>query len=218
MIDQCTDGDCARPGMGNGDSSHPVDEEIIRLLQANRDKGTRLLLDKYGRRVKGYLVKRFGHVLRLEEIEDAFLMAAVKACTRSHTFDSSKGTLGGWFLGIARNEARAVLRKKGKTGSSFVQLDFDPPFPAEEDECLSEADEQIRLALEEAIEKLPSQQRAIIEADLAAGERADNERLAEELKTTVQSIQASRWKARQRLREIMKQDEFVAAILVQEGQ
>lgn len=55
--------------------------------------------------------------------------------------------------------------------------------------------------LNSVIEKLPRVQKAIILADLAAGERADDEHLAASLGNTVNSIRVSRNKARKRIGE-----------------
>jgi RNA polymerase sigma factor (sigma-70 family) len=183
-----------------------VDDIDIALMMMDGDpEGARWLLKKYGGKVKAGLRREFHQVLADPEINEALNVAALNAFRAAPQYDESKGSLQAWFYQIARNAARNILR--GEKRHEAIPLEFDPPQPAEVDAQEDDHDhpEQRMLSdLREAIASLPRFQKAIIEADLASGETADSQRLAQTLGSTRNSIYVLRSQAISKLREDMR--------------
>ncbi len=188
--------------MDDGPPPLADDREIIRLMCAQNEDGAYLLLKRYGAQVKRSLANRYQGILQEQEIDQALNDAAFNAWRFAVRFQNEKGSLGGWFLRIAQNMAKNILRDKddGRVGP----LDFDPAFEFDEAVPLSDEGRKVLDALEQAIEQLPPLQNAIINADLAADGVADAKRLAQAYDTSVGSILVSRYKARRRLAEILR--------------
>ena len=118
------------------------------------------------------------------------------------SFDPAKGTFEGWLYRIAEREAINCLRSDKSEGGTIV-LEFDPPTAARRLDDTSVTDQPLVKELLVVIETLPRLQRAVIRADLAAGERADDHRLARRHGSTVNSIRATRTIARKKIRDSM---------------
>lgn len=135
------------------------------------------------------------------EIDDAMSRATMKAWRAADSFDPDKGTLRAWFFVIARNAVHEILRDQKRRrwetrGDEVERL-------AADDEIPSSPPARFLATLRRCIEKLPRLQRAIIEADLKTGDVADANELAERLRTTKNSIYASRSIARKALKRFL---------------
>jgi DNA-directed RNA polymerase specialized sigma24 family protein len=132
------------------------------------------------------------------------LNAAVYNVWRSAgSFDPSKGDLAGWLYRIAQREVVNCLRQsKGNHG--VAALDVEPAIKGRRPDDTSITDQPVVKELLEVIENLPHLQRAVIQADLAADGRADDERLARLHNSTVASVRATRTTARKKIREAMQ--------------
>jgi RNA polymerase sigma factor (sigma-70 family) len=180
------------------------DIDIVLMMMEGEPEGVRWLLEKYGGRVKAGLRLEFGHVLAEPELAEAHNWGAFKAFRAAQSYDESKGSLRVWFYTIARNAARDILR--GEEQHAAEPLAHDPPGNAERDDepPLDPRKDKLLHDLKEAVEALPRLQRAIIEADLASGGKAEANRLAQVHGSTVNSIYATRSQAIKRLREEMR--------------
>ena len=184
------------------------DAETVRLLQQRRPEGLRLLLESYAGKVRWFLRREFGKSFRDMEVEEVINLAAHRAWRRADTFDESRGTLRAWFYVIARNSAVEILRREERRQRPKSVEDWDratlrvvKPDP----EARSGVSDTFLEDLRACIDKLTPTQMSIIKADLRSGDLADANELAKSLKTTRNSIYASRSIARKTLRrELIK--------------
>jgi DNA-directed RNA polymerase specialized sigma24 family protein len=183
---------------------------VCRMSQGDQD-ALRLMLKKYGGRVKAALKRKYQGILAEPEIEQAVLDGAFQVWRFASRFEVDRGSLGDWFLAITFNAAAGIIR--GYRKMSFKELAFDPVgdhaswWSGGSSATTTTFGRESRLIrdLNEAIGKLPPLQRAVIQADLAAGGKADTERLAAQLGSNEKSVQAARSKAKSALRTLMAQ-------------
>ena len=187
------------------DGSIVTDSDIaLRMAEGDQD-GLRLLLERYGGRMKGFLVKRYADILQEGELDEALNVAVYNIWRFAERYDEGKGLLPSWCIRIAQRAAQSIVRREKKHRSKNLEYDasYDPADdrPAEETVQASDrAADPKREDLHRAIETLPPLQKAIIKADLAAESGlADAGRLAEIHGTTKNSIYVSRNKARENL-------------------
>ena len=180
------------------------DIDIVLMMMEEDPEGVRWLLQKYGGKVKAGLRVKFGYVLAEPEIDEALNWGAFKAFRAAQSYDERRSSLRTWFYTIARNAARDILR--GEERRTAEPLEHNPPWNAEQDDepPLDPRKDKALSDLKEAVEALPRLQKAIIEADLASGGKADANRLAQVHGSTVNTIYVARSQAMSRLREEMR--------------
>lgn len=180
------------------------DTTIALLIMERNERGLRALLEVHGPKVKGSLRKAYRDVLAPDELDEILNQAAFNAWRRIDQFDDARGTLGAWFLAIARNAAVDYLRHGDRAGLDLVE---DPsqhidPWSVAEDFSDDPALRRLAKVVNEIIEHgLSPQQREVILADMAADGQADNERLADRLQTSVAAVHTARSKAHKRISE-----------------
>jgi RNA polymerase sigma factor (sigma-70 family) len=176
------------------------DAEIVRLLRARETAGLRRLLAVHGPGVRTCVRKMLGD-LSDSEMDDVVNKAAFDAWRFADSYDPLKGTLRAWFLVIARNAGRGLLRAQARRGFEVRGERFDEVAAAPaDDELPSTPPEAFVRAVHGCIAELPKLQRSIIEADLRSGDVANADELARTLQTTKNSIYVSRSIARRTLR------------------
>jgi RNA polymerase sigma factor (sigma-70 family) len=185
------------------------DPETIRLLRLEDPEALRRILVDHAGKVLALLRKEFHHVLDQQEIEDALSRATLRVWRAGKTYDPSRGTLAAWLYVIARNCALTVLDTKRRHSClSFVE-DMDSQAASVTTAATAEMDDPqeepnaFAADVRDCIESLAPQQRAVLLADLAAGGTADTEVLADQLKTTRNSIYVSRNNGRKALRKAL---------------
>jgi len=185
-----------------------ADSMLARRMCEGDEESLRLLLKKYGGKVKAALTKRYWDVLDESEIDQAVLDGAFNVWRFADRFVESEGGLGGWFLSIAANAAATIIRQS-EPRHRFQDLKFDPSYKPVSwgggtTPTPSGQQSQLIQDLNEAIASLPHLQREVIRADLAAAEgKADSSRLARRLHSTEASIYAARSKAHGTLHRMM---------------
>ena len=192
------------------DDGSTISDSDIALMMAMQDReGLRLLIEKYGGRMKAFLFKRFRSVLQEGELAEALNVAFYNIWRFADRYEEGKGTLASWCIRIAQNAAKDIIKREMKYRAKNLEYDanHDPADPPEGDEANpgEEADDPRLDDLLQAIKKLPPLQKAIIEADLAADGLADAGRLAEMLGSSINSIYVSRFKARENLKKQIEQ-------------
>jgi RNA polymerase sigma factor (sigma-70 family) len=135
------------------------------------------------------------------EIEDVLSTATFKVWRGADLYDADKGTLRAWFFRIAHNAGQEVLRDRQRRrwetrGDAIEHVEHVVEIP-------STPPRAFLATLRECIQKLPKMQRQIIEADLKCGEVADAGDLAKTLRTTKNSVYASRSIARKTLKRAL---------------
>lgn len=172
------------------------DQETARLLVRGDHEGLRRLLVDHAGKILALLRKEFARVLDHQEIDDAVSQASVRIWRAGGRFDPTRGSLGAWFLTIARNCARRVLEAKKRHAALTLVEDLDSSATAAdrgEPRVADSADESAFLRdVRKCIDALAPQQRAVLLADLAAGGSAPTDELAQRLNTSRNSIYVSR--------------------------
>ena len=185
------------------------DAVTARLLADGSSEGLRRLLVDHGGRVHTLLSKDFESVLDETEIEDAVSQANIRVWRSGKQIDLSRGSLRAWYYVVARNCALRLLECKRRRGALRFVDDLDAmttgngQVVASDSEAEATRRRQVARDLHRCIDALPSLQRAVILADLAAGGVATTEQLVRDLDTTPNSIYVSRTNGRKALRTAM---------------
>lgn len=177
------------------------DETLNFRIQCQEPEALARLLELYGPKAKGYLKKKYGHVLCDADIMAVLASAAARAWQYGDSFDPER-SLKSWFLRIVQTQAIDMINDTMEHRGVALDLQrHDRPEVC--DEPLDKKTLQQIEALDRCIEKLVGNQKAIIEADLASDDVASTEWLAEKLGTTSNSIYVSRNKARENLKKCL---------------
>lgn len=172
------------------------DQELIQLIREDPEQGFTVLLRQYGGRVRGDLCRRFPS-LDEGELEDAVTDAMLRL---AETFDGDRGALPAWFLLLAHQHAVWLLRCRHSGQRTAWSRERLEGVAAREDDPLASLETVERLQeIQQAVASLPGLERAVLEADLAAGRRAAAEGLAKRLGTTVASVYAARRRGRRKV-------------------
>ena len=192
------------------------DSDVALLMMEGDPEGLRLLLERHGPKVLGFLERSYGGSLFEGEALDVLYRAAYRVWENATSYDEEKGELGPWFLTIAQRQAMSVFReRKWSAAGSETRVPLEEATQEiEEAQRRTENDEdagddELAAAFEEEVAKLPGLQRAIIEGDLASGTGVANSRvLAERLGSSWSAVRTLRTRARARLREALSKRGF----------
>jgi DNA-directed RNA polymerase specialized sigma24 family protein len=183
------------------------DAETVARLSARDPEGLyRLLLD-YGGQVAALLKREFAHVLDPGEVDEALITAAARAWLYSYTYKPRDAvTLRAWFYVIAHREATKILKRArgARQGTAVAEGSAERRVSSQP---ISRS-RQLAADLRECLADLPSLQRSVLEADLAAGGLADSGQLARELDTTLNSVYASRSAGKRALRRALAERSY----------
>ena len=179
--------------------------DLANSQSERRDESIGRLLRKHGGVIRGMLRKTFGSKLSKEEVKEVLFRTATRAWRYAGSYDDTKAKLSTWLVVIAINQARNLL-KENQAGFALVDDEFLAMQFAKSDveEKPTREDKKIIRDLKLVLSRLPTLQRAIIEADLACGGTAGGKRLAELHGTSVNSIYVSRKKAHDKIQTEMK--------------
>jgi len=182
-------------------------QELADKIAAGDPDALLQAVTSFGPKICGWLRKRFGEVLSEIELGEAFNRANYNVWRFADRYDETKGSFGSWYLQIAHRAGQSILRREIRHLSRNLEYEpsFDPTIeytqdrtdrPYYSDECIADLQRIIN-------EKLRGLQKAIVLADLLAGEQADSERLAEVHNTSVNAVKVSRNKARKNIHKWM---------------
>ena len=177
------------------------DAVTVALLVAGNQQGLRQLLEDHGGVVRLRLMRQFQKTLDDSELDEVMGLAAIRVWRTQSRFDATLGTLRAWFFVIARN---CVLTMLSKRRNSPLELcgNLDG-FGTGEAPAPSARRQQLVADTHACLEELPPMQRAVLQADLEAGEVVPAQELALRLKTTTNSIYVTRLKGREALRKAL---------------
>lgn len=185
--------------------SRDADEMLLLRMMEQDEEALAELLRLYVAEVNGYLIKLYGNVLSNIEIQVAINEAAFRVWRHASKCNLDRAPIRGWFLKIAKNEAIRLIEQ----GEQFVPFDENAhgwtmdDCQQEETEADRKTKRRIKL-LDYIVErKLVGLQQNIIKEDIAAGDKADNARLATKYGKTENNIHASRHKARDNIAKHM---------------
>ena len=176
-------------------SNELSDTELVQLIRDDPQQGFTVLLQQHGGRVHGDLRRRFPS-LEPAELQDAVTDAMLRL---ADTFEVHRGPLSAWLLLLAHQQAVRRLRAQGSApvggacgdGLEWVAAWDDPSAGLETVERLQD--------VYRVVASLPDLERAVLEADLAAGHTAAAGGLARDLDTTEGSIYAARRRGRRKV-------------------
>ena len=155
----------------------------------------RQLYDENAERIFAYAVHLTrGDYSAAEEIHQATWVAAMNVINR---FDSNKGSLDAWLIGIAKNQASTWYRKRIHP-TKHSSLDTVEQVATYEDDSVLESQERNHV-LCAAMAEMPLDRREVLEGKYIHG--LSVKRLAEKMKRSEKSIESLLTRARHELRE-----------------
>lgn len=168
-----------------------VDAEIIAAIRKNEEKGFKMLLSQYSRRVYWHVRRAVGCHHDAEDVtQEAFLRIF-----KSLGGLKSAGALRGWIYRIATNEALRFLEKRyGDT------LPLDSAIGLPSDGYVDYADVEA-VELKKAINMLPPKQRMVF--NLRYYDELEYEEIASILETTAHNVRANYHIAKERIVKYM---------------
>lgn len=129
-------------------------------------------LPKYGRRIRGWLV-RFG--VPLVDLDDVAQDVVGAAIRYQHSYDPTKGSLGAWLRKIAYNVALQYFQRRGELPAELTDdLESDRETPEQ-----SAFDAEMGTALAKVVAALDADERELLRLRFAEGMTA--EEIGEEL-------------------------------------
>lgn len=160
------------------------DSDIIELLGSDRNKGFRLIVERYNK-------KLYWHIRRIvilhDDADDALQNTFINAWRHINNFriESSIYT---WLYAIATNEALAIFNKRKK--SNTVSIDDLGSWFANSTEGNSWFDgNEAQIKLQNAVLQLPEKQRVVF--NLRYYDEMSYEDMSKILKTSVGALKAS---------------------------
>jgi RNA polymerase sigma factor (sigma-70 family) len=188
-----------------------IDDDALVLRMMDKDE-TALgeILEIYGPKVKGFLRKQFGDVLKEPELDEAFNCAAFNLWRFADRFKSGR-SLRGWFIRIARNAAISIIRGEKKHLSKDLEYDpsYDPADDHSEASPAVDSKEAARLQkLDDFIHNhLTGFEKIVAINCYKAGGEPDTVRLAALYGKTRQNVDTVRSKVKKKLTEWMLNSE-----------
>lgn len=172
--------------LGDVRALDPVDRLVERAKDGDKDA--------YGQvfRLHHDAILRFARLHVGAEADEVVSEVFVRAWVGLNRYRSSGVPFVAWLYGIARHVVADELSRQSRTQPQ-----------AEMPESLTRWVEDDRLALVEAIRKLPTEQRQVIEMKFFMGLR--NPEVAEVLNTTTNAVNARQWRALAALREQLEE-------------
>ena len=100
------------------------DEEILERVRRGDETAIKMLVDRYGRSMKGFLRKKYGHVLSTEDREQVLWQAILQFWQKRDKFNRKMLNLGSYLIVIADRIAIDRFRRNGRRPKLF-SLDMD---------------------------------------------------------------------------------------------
>lgn len=143
----------------------PDDAELMKRVAEGDREAFLALYDRYSAQVYGLALRVIGDQMTAEEItQDAFL----RLWTRAETYNPDRGRLSSWLLTITRRLAIDQFRVEGRR-----PLAWNPSHPENALEKIpdpaSQSEESRWATLRFALERLPAEQRSVIELSFYHG-------------------------------------------------
>lgn len=115
--------------------AHVDDDELaLRMMEGDQD-ALRAAIKAYASKVKGYLRKQFGEQLDEHERDYVFQQSLIKFLSKINTYDTSKGSLRGWWIRIARNKALDHIEGVENYRAKYKAKELDDPADDHHDSC-----------------------------------------------------------------------------------
>ena len=113
-----------------------IDDEELALRMMEGDESALIMaLKTFGPKVRGFLRRQFGNQLDDSERDYVFQTALVKFWKGISTYDTTKGSLRGWWIRIARNTAIDHIRGEKRYRVKYKAEELGDPADDNHDEC-----------------------------------------------------------------------------------
>lgn len=185
-----------------------LDDHLIERMRRNDEGAYRLLVERHIDRAYGLALR----ILKSQaDAEDVVQEAFVKAWLNRDKWQAGRAKFSTWLYRVIVNRCIDLQRSPR---SEWID---DVPEPADtaEDCVVTIQKQQVYSRLEEAVDRLPTQQRAAVL--LSYYEEMTNAEIADVMGTTVSATEALLKRGRQRLREILKRSEVDVRRLLEDG-
>jgi RNA polymerase sigma-70 factor, ECF subfamily len=191
---ESVDAPALQPGAPEGD----IDEELLNRLAANDETAFRLLVERH-------IDRAFGIALRLlgssADAEDVVQDTMLKVWTHRGRWEHGRAKFSTWLYRVVTNRC-IDLHRRPRTDN----VDAVPePMDTQPDAISSMHRDEITRMLENAIQKLPEQQRVAV--ILSYHENMSNGEIAEVMSTTVAAVESLLKRGRQQLRDMLRRHE-----------
>ncbi len=175
--------------------------ELLKMIQEpeTREKGYRLLIDMYQKRIYGIARKM---VLIHEDADDITQITFIKAFKNLHSFNS-KSSLFTWLYRIAVNESLNFLQRKKRRFFSSIEDHEDVMRKYVDSSPLIDGD-AIEKKLQKALLALPEKQRLVF--NLRFYEDLSYEEISQITETSVGGLKASYHHAVKKLENELKKE------------
>lgn len=190
----------------------------LRMMEGDQE-ALRAAIKAYGSKVKGYLRKQFGDQLDEQERAYVYQKALIKFWDKIGTYDTSKGTLRGWWIRIARNKALDHIEGVENYRAKYKAEELDDPADANNDPCgdvelVEDSKEKKRLerVYDFIHNKLVGDERTVAVNCFALGGDPDIVRLAAKLGKSRSYVDTVKSKVKRKIRE------FILALEAGDGQ
>lgn len=185
-----------------GGRTAPEDEALLARVAAGDSGALETLYDRYSRVVYSTALRILGAVEPAEEVvQETFW----RVWRRSSTFQSGRGQVSAWILGIAHNLAIDELRRQRARPSPVYDEENRPVLRDLEDRRMDVAgaalEEEQRRLISAALEQIPSEQRQAIELAYFGG--LSQSEIAERLQNPLGTIKTRIRLGLQKLRDIL---------------
>jgi RNA polymerase sigma factor (sigma-70 family) len=191
------------------------DMDCVQRLQTGDERVLEDVLRTCGPVVRSVLRRKYAGVLSLTDLDDVLAIGLFRLWIARERFDTAKGSLRVWFLRIADNAARDVLRHgwhKARQLETTVERDFLETQVARQD--VPDSDPPCEpgpelVAVREIVIGLPDMQRRIVLADSHSRDGSESsQHLAAELGIPAGTVRVYRKRALDRIRDELKQRGF----------
>ena len=170
-----------------------ADRTIVDAIRGGDPDAFRALYQLHFRRIHNFAVRRLGDAAEAEDVTQEVFEAVYSCIGRFE----GKSDLVVWIYGITRNILNNRLRRRG--GVRLISLEDVPPEAAPLDlgpEPLAQARQALG-RVRQAIEKLPGEQRKILE--LRHGKRLNIRKIAQLTGRSEDAVKSSLYRARRTL-------------------
>lgn len=177
--------------------SYADDGDLMTKIATGQSKAFKIIFSRYGGSVLGYCTRLLGDRSVAEDVSQEVWIKVVK----SARYYESRASLISWLFTIARNTSLNHLRQN----KHFEELSDEVEKTIEEQNFSQASLEEVlsrevtHQRVQQAIDQLPSQQRAALVMWLT--EEMDYDRIAHELNTSVSAVKSLLFRARQTLAE-----------------
>ncbi|MCB9878079.1 MAG: hypothetical protein H6835_10800 [Planctomycetes bacterium] len=180
------------------------DERTLQLLIAGDTAGIRQLLEDHGGVVLSFLRRKFHLVLGDWQLEQTLGMAALRLWQTATRIDRELGSLRAWFALMSRNCGLALLARQ--QGQTPVLLDCLSPSPLGIGTSMAELRHmQLVVDVHHVIAQLDELPRAVLTADLEAGDEVPAPLLASQCGVSSRDVIAARSTGRRILRRRLEE-------------